>query len=77
MVKKLVPIHIGPLDISYTNSALLMTIAVGLIMLLLLGTTRRAALVPGRLQSIADCATNSSPAWSARTSAPKASNSFR
>jgi F-type H+-transporting ATPase subunit a len=54
VVKKLVPIHIGPVDISYTNSALLMTIAVALIMLLLLGTTRRAALVPGRLQSIAE-----------------------
>src|SRR5579863_5342597 len=31
-----------------------MTLVVGLIMLLLLGTTRRAALVPGRLQSAAE-----------------------
>ncbi len=54
MIERLIPLHIGPLDISYTNSALLMTIAVGLITLLLVGATRRASLVPGRLQSIAE-----------------------
>jgi F-type H+-transporting ATPase subunit a len=54
VIKPLVPIHIGSVDISYTNSALLMTIVVALTMLLLLGTTRRAALVPGRLQSLAE-----------------------
>jgi F-type H+-transporting ATPase subunit a len=54
VIKPLVPLHIGRFDISYTNSALLMTIVVALIMLLLLGTTRRAALVPGRLQSVAE-----------------------
>ena len=56
VVKPLLPIHIGPVDISYTNSALLMTIVVGLIMLLLLGPTRRAQLVPTRLQSVAELA---------------------
>ena len=54
VIERLVPIHIGGYDISYTNAALLMTIAVALIALLLLGTTRRAALVPTRLQSMAE-----------------------
>ena len=54
VIRPLIPIHIGTADISYTNSALLMTIAVALIMLLLLGPTRRAGLVPSRLQSVAE-----------------------
>ena len=54
VVKPIVPIHIGSLDISYTNSALLMTIVVVVIMLLLLVPTRRASLVPGRMQSVAE-----------------------
>jgi F-type H+-transporting ATPase subunit a len=54
VIKPLIPIHVGRFDISYTNSALLMTIIVALIMLLLVGATRRAALVPGRLQSLAE-----------------------
>ncbi len=54
VIKPLVSLHIGSVDISYTNSALLMTIVVAAIMLLLLGTTRRAALIPGRLQSVAE-----------------------
>jgi F-type H+-transporting ATPase subunit a len=45
---------IQPVDISYTNSALLMTIAVALITLLLVAGARRGALVPGRLQSVAE-----------------------
>ena len=56
VIERLVPLHIGRYDISYTNSALLMTIAVVLITLLLVGGTRRAALVPGRLQSAAELA---------------------
>jgi F-type H+-transporting ATPase subunit a len=54
VIERLVPIHIGGYDISYTNAALLMTIAVALIALLLVGSTRRAALVPSRLQSMAE-----------------------
>jgi F-type H+-transporting ATPase subunit a len=53
-IERLIPLHIGSVDISYTNSALLMTIAVGLATLLLVGATARGALVPGRLQSIAE-----------------------
>jgi F-type H+-transporting ATPase subunit a len=54
LITRLIPIHIGGYDISYTNAALLMTIAVALITLLLVATTRRPALVPGRLQSLAE-----------------------
>jgi F-type H+-transporting ATPase subunit a len=53
-IERLIPIHVGSVDISYTNSALLMTIAVVLATLLLVGATARAALVPGRWQSIAE-----------------------
>jgi F-type H+-transporting ATPase subunit a len=53
-IERLIPIHIGSWDISYTNSALLMTIAVVLATLLLVGATARAALVPGRWQSVAE-----------------------
>jgi F-type H+-transporting ATPase subunit a len=41
-------------EIAFTNSALFMVIAVAGITALLVGTTARAALVPGRLQSIAE-----------------------
>jgi len=47
---------IGSLDISFTNSALYMTIAVGLTAALMLGATAGRELVPGRLQSIAELA---------------------
>jgi F-type H+-transporting ATPase subunit a len=53
-IERLIPIHLGRFDISYTNAALLMTIAVALATLLLVGATARARLVPGRLQSIAE-----------------------
>jgi F-type H+-transporting ATPase subunit a len=53
-VERILPLHIGKLDVSYTNSALLMTIAVILITALTVLGTRRAALVPGRWQSIAE-----------------------
>ena len=53
-IQPLIPLHIGGLDVSYTNSALFMTIAVILITSLLVLGTRRGALVPGRLQSIAE-----------------------
>jgi F-type H+-transporting ATPase subunit a len=53
-IQRLIPLHIGSIDISYTNSALLMTLAVVLATLLLVGATTRGALVPGRLQSIAE-----------------------
>jgi F-type H+-transporting ATPase subunit a len=51
---RIVPIHIGRLDLSYTNAALMMTIAVVLVTALTMFATRRAALVPGRWQSVAE-----------------------
>ena len=53
-IERLVPLHIGKLDVSYTNSALLMTIAVVLITALVVLGTRKRALVPGRWQSITE-----------------------
>jgi F-type H+-transporting ATPase subunit a len=53
-IERLVPIHVGGVDISYTNSALLMTLAVILVSALVVLGTRRAALVPGRWQSLAE-----------------------
>jgi F-type H+-transporting ATPase subunit a len=53
-IQRIVPLHIGGIDVSFTNSALLMTIAVGLIAALTVLGTRKAALVPGRWQSIAE-----------------------
>jgi F-type H+-transporting ATPase subunit a len=47
---------IGPFDISFTNSALYMGIAVGLTAALMLGATSGRQLVPGRMQSIAELA---------------------
>jgi F-type H+-transporting ATPase subunit a len=46
--------HIGGIDISYTNSALFMTLAVVLATAFIVLSTRRAALVPGRWQSMAE-----------------------
>jgi F-type H+-transporting ATPase subunit a len=54
LIDRIVPIHVGGVDASFTNSALLMTIAVVLTTLIMVGATWRAALVPGRLQSIAE-----------------------
>src|SRR6516165_1295673 len=47
---------IGPFDISFTNSALYMGIAVGLTAALMLGATSGRQLVLGRMQSIAELA---------------------
>jgi F-type H+-transporting ATPase subunit a len=53
-ITKIVPMQIGSLDASFTNSALFMLIAVTLITLFLVLSTRHRALVPGRVQSIAE-----------------------
>jgi F-type H+-transporting ATPase subunit a len=45
---------IGPVDLVFTNSALFMLIAVTIVALVLLVPTAGRALVPGRLQSIAE-----------------------
>ena len=53
-IKRLLNFHIGSLDASYTNSALWMTIAVILAFLLFVVGTQKRALVPGRIQAIAE-----------------------
>lgn len=49
-IETLIPLEIGSLDLSYTNSALWMTIAAGCSVLLLAAGLRNKSLVPGRLQ---------------------------
>jgi F-type H+-transporting ATPase subunit a len=56
IIRPLVPLHIAGIDISYTNSALMMTIVVVLITGLMLIAVRRPQLVPGRVQSVAELA---------------------
>jgi F-type H+-transporting ATPase subunit a len=46
--------HIGGHEIAFTNSALYMMIALAVITALMLGATASRALVPGRMQSIAE-----------------------
>jgi F-type H+-transporting ATPase subunit a len=53
-IERILPLRIGRFDVSYTNSALLMTIVVVLITALTVLGTRRARLVPRRWQSLAE-----------------------
>lgn len=53
-IKTLVPLHVGQTDVSFTNSALFMTIALVLITLFMVLGTRKRALIPGRWQSMAE-----------------------
>jgi F-type H+-transporting ATPase subunit a len=53
-IKPLVPIEIGGLDVSFTNSALVMVVSFAAITLLMTLGMRRRALVPGRWQSLAE-----------------------
>jgi F-type H+-transporting ATPase subunit a len=53
-IKRLLALRIGSLDASYTNSALWMTIAVILATFIFVIGMRQRALVPGRLQSVAE-----------------------
>ena len=47
-------VKIGNVEIAFTNSAVFMLIAVGIIALLMIGATSRRALVPGRFQALAE-----------------------
>jgi F-type H+-transporting ATPase subunit a len=53
-IKPIVPLSIGKMDLSFTNSSLMMTLAVAVIVVLLVVSVRSRDLVPGRLQSIAE-----------------------
>ncbi len=54
-IKSFLPIfRIGGAEIAFTNSALFMLLALLLISLLMIGATRSRALVPGRMQAVAE-----------------------
>jgi F-type H+-transporting ATPase subunit a len=53
-IHPVVPLHLFGYDVSFTNSSLLMLLAVVLSLALLIGGGARGALVPGRLQSLAE-----------------------
>ena len=53
-IHPIVDLHFGATDISLTNSALWMLIAVGAIIVFFFLATRRAALIPGRSQGTAE-----------------------
>jgi F-type H+-transporting ATPase subunit a len=53
-IERIVPMHVGRLDVSFTNSALFMVLAVLLIVALVFLTTRHAGLVPSRWQSVTE-----------------------
>lgn len=53
-IKPLLSLRLGDVDLSYTNSALFMTISLVLAASFLMLATRRSALVPGRWQSLAE-----------------------
>jgi F-type H+-transporting ATPase subunit a len=53
-IKTLIPLQVGETDVSFTNSALFMTVTVILITLFMVLGMRKRALVPGRWQSVAE-----------------------
>lgn len=53
-IEPIVPIRVGDLDLSFTNSSMFMVIAVVLITTFLTASMRGRALVPTRLQSLAE-----------------------
>ena len=55
-VHSIVPVHLFGHDISFTNASLYMFIVVGLITALMILAVSKEALIPGRLQSVAEMA---------------------
>ena len=55
-IHSLIPIHLGGVDVSFTNAALLMCIVVALVTLFMVFSTRSAQLIPTRWQSMAELA---------------------
>jgi F-type H+-transporting ATPase subunit a len=53
-IVRILPLSIGGIDVSFTNSALFMVIIVALISLFTIASMSGRALVPGRLQSVAE-----------------------
>jgi len=53
-IEPIVPIHVGNLDLSFTNSSLYMVAAVVISTVFLTAAMRRRTLIPGRFQSVAE-----------------------
>jgi len=53
-IESIFPFSVGGREFGFTNSALFMFIIVGLVSALMIGATTRRAIVPGRLQSMAE-----------------------
>lgn len=53
-IQRYIPMDLAGFDVSFTNSSLFMVVATGLIVLFLTMGMRQRALVPGRLQSMAE-----------------------
>ena len=53
-IKPIVPIEIFGIDVSFTNSALYMVLAAGIISVFMMTATNGRALIPGRMQSVAE-----------------------
>ena len=53
-IRRIVDLHIGGIDISFSNSALMMVLSVLLITVFLTMSVRGGSLVPGRMQSMAE-----------------------
>jgi len=53
-VHPLVPFNVGPLDLSFTNASLWMTLTVGAVLFLMYMGLRKSEVVPGRWQSVAE-----------------------
>lgn len=54
LIKPIIPLHIGGVDISFTQSALWMLIAVIVTTLLMTVSMQKRALIPGRWQNVAE-----------------------
>jgi F-type H+-transporting ATPase subunit a len=57
-ITEIVPIHVGNVNLSFTNSALYMVIATALIIIFMLRATSRKLLIPSRTQVIAESVYN-------------------
>lgn len=53
-IKRLIPLKLGELDVSFTNSSMWMVLAILAVTVFLVGGMRRRAIVPGRWQSMAE-----------------------
>jgi len=53
-ISRIVPVHLFGLDFSFTNSSLFMVVVLAAIVLVMIVGSRQRAVVPGRLQSVAE-----------------------